>query len=161
MANQISGRIYYISPVQEIQGRTGNIFKKCELWVTPCYFDRNSGEPTDGQVEETIKIDVTQERIAMLNTFAAGNDVTVSFDLRGRLYTDRENNTKCITSVEMRSIRASVRSSVPEPIAQQPAQQPMQAVAPSAPQYPQAAPQYGGYAQPTQQPLPGQTNLPF
>jgi len=162
MANTISGQLYYISPVQEIATRNGNTIQKREVWLTPMYFDRYSGQPTVGKPEESVKVEFSSERVASLDAFKQGDYVTISFDLRGRVY-QKDGYDNCITSVDGRSIvayKGATQTAHVEPTyqAQQQQQQaPMQqqqAYAQQPTAYNQPA-----YQNPNQQPLYGQQQM--
>lgn len=144
MANTISGQIYYISPVQDIQTKSGSTIQKREVWLTPMYFDRYSGQPTLEDSAKSIKVEFGSERVSQLDSFNVGDQVTISFELRGYVY-QKDGYDNCITSVEGRSIYG-VRNAQPTQEAQQPQQQAQQ------PTYAQRQP---AYENAQQQPLYG------
>ncbi len=51
-------------------------------------------EIADGNYPQAIKFQVVQDKTDMLDAFAVGDEVTVSFNLRGREFTRRSDGSK-------------------------------------------------------------------
>ncbi len=87
MSKPVTGKIVNICELQEI-GSNG--FKKQEFWV----------EETADKYPQTICFQVTRDKIALLSEAEVGDEVTVQYNLRGRVWNDR-----CFNSLEAWSIR--------------------------------------------------------
>lgn len=109
MAYIIKGKITYLSATQTIQGRTMSIDKR-EMWIAPMRFDAETGEPTQGAPEESVRIDWLQDKCKALDSFKAGDEVQVAFTIRGRVSTNRDGNSQCFNSLEGRSCRMNASS---------------------------------------------------
>ena len=70
MSYDITGRLYKIFDTEQIK----ETFRKREIVV----------EQQDGQYPNYVKIELTQDRTGLIDGYAEGDEVTVSFDLRGR-----------------------------------------------------------------------------
>ena len=96
---------------------------------------------------ELIKFEAIQDKCELLNTFKVGDDMEVSFNLKGRKWTNQEGEDKYFNSLQAWRFAATQPQYHP---AQQPAApQPQQAPIPQHQQAPLAQPQY-------QQPVPQQ-----
>ena len=75
----MKGTIKRIEPIKEVSDK----FKKQELiLVVP-----------DGQYEQTLSIEFQQDNVSKLDGFAAGQEVEVSINLRGREWTNPKDQT--------------------------------------------------------------------
>lgn len=148
MANTISGKIYFLGETTPIVSKSGNTINKREMWLTPMYFDRYSGKPTVSDTSESVKIEFGGDRCAMLDSFKTGDEVTVIFDLRGRVY-QKDGYDNCITSVDGRSVSLMAGQQTAQPVQQPVQQQPTQSAQGYAPQgyAPQGYAPQGGYPQ--------------
>ena len=154
MANQITGRVFSIGQTQSIQTKNGNPFTKREIVLDASKYDMYTGEKG---FENYPMFEFTGEKCKDLDGYQVGQVVTISFDLQGGFYDDKDGIKKNITKV--RGYKIEARTSVQA--------QPQQQVQPQAapqPQY-QAAPQQQaqsgiGY-QPQTPPPPGMNDLPF
>lgn len=81
----IKGRVIFKGDVQQISDK----FKKQEFAVE-----------TDGQYAQKILIQVTQERTDLLNGINVGQEVEVSYNLRGREWTNPQGEVKYFNSIE-------------------------------------------------------------
>ncbi|MDF9798480.1 single-stranded DNA-binding protein [Catalinimonas alkaloidigena] len=52
------------------------------------------------QYPEFIKFEAIQDRCGMLDEYKVGDEVTVSFNLKGRKWTDRQGETKYFNSLQ-------------------------------------------------------------
>ena len=129
MANTITGRILAISPVQTIPSKDGSKqYTKRELILDATRFDPYTGERG---YENTPSFEFFGDKCAELDQYKAGQIVTISFDLQGNPYTNRDGQKKIITSV--RPFKIELKQ-VAQQVPQQPQTQNMQ------PSYCQPAP---------------------
>ena len=77
---EIKGKVHEISPVTTVSDK----FKKRELILE---YAENPSYP------EFIKFEATQERVALFDTVKVGDHVELSFNLRGRPWTDKMGKT--------------------------------------------------------------------
>lgn len=75
MSYDLTGRLYRIFDTEQVK----ETFRKREFVI----------EKTDGQYPNFIKLEFTQDRCDELDKFQEGQDVTVSFDLRGREWNEK------------------------------------------------------------------------
>ena len=89
MANQITGRIYKILPTQTfVSQKSGKTSHKREIVLDASRFDQYTGEKKyDNYPSMEFWGD---EQCAQLDKFKEGELVTVSFDLNGTQYQDRQ-----------------------------------------------------------------------
>lgn len=85
MSLEITGTIYRIDQEESVSAS----FKK-----------RLSIIKTEGQYEEFIAVEFQQDRCDLLDPYAVGNKVTVSFNLAGRLWTNQQGEEKCFTTLK-------------------------------------------------------------
>lgn len=145
MANTITGKIYKITPTQAIVSqKSGNTFYKREIVLDASRFDQYTGEK---KFDNYPMLEFGGEQgCQLLDQFKEGELVTVSFDLNGTQYQDKQTGeTKYFTRVRGYKI---------ERAGQQPQPQGQTAQAPQAAPA-QAAPQ------PTPQPQEEPSDLPF
>lgn len=161
MANQITGRVFSIGQTQSIQTKNGNPFTKREIVLDASKYDMYTGEKG---FENYPMFEFTGEKCKDLDGYQVGQVVTISFDLQGGFYDDKDGIKKNITKV--RGYKIEARTSVQAQPQQQPqaAPQPQYQAAPKQqaqsgigyqpqPQYPQQQPQTP--------PPPGMNDLPF
>lgn len=84
---EISGKIIEIFETQQIN----DSFKKREFVVE---YRENPQYP------ELIKFECTQEKCSLLDSYKKGEDVNVSFNLRGRKWTDPQGNDKYFNTLQ-------------------------------------------------------------
>lgn len=82
---ELVGTIKEIFPEQQIS----QSFKKREMVLT-----------TDEQYPQTIMVEFTQDKGALLNNYAPGNNVKVNFNIRGREWTNPQGQVKYFTSIQ-------------------------------------------------------------
>ena len=102
MSYDFTGKLHRIFDEQQIK----DTFRKREFVV----------EKTDGQYPNFIKFELIQDRCSLLDAYNEGDEVTVSFDLRGR-----ERQDKYFTNLHAWSIspangaQANANSAAPQP----------------------------------------------
>lgn len=77
---EITGKVHEIGQTQEVT----ESFKKRELIIE---YAENPQYP------EFIKLEATQDRVSIFDNLTIGDEVTVSFNLRGRPWTNKEGVT--------------------------------------------------------------------
>ena len=82
---EVSGNIKVINPEQQVSPT----FKKRELVVT-----------TDETYPQHIMIEFTQDKCDLLNSYAIGDAVKVSINLRGREWQSPQGETKYFNSIQ-------------------------------------------------------------
>lgn len=96
MSYDITGRLYKIFDTEQIK----ETFRKREIVI----------EQQDGQYPNFVKVELTQDRTGLVDGYSEGDEVTVSFDLRGR-----EWNGKFFTNLSgWRIQRAGGAESAPQ-----------------------------------------------
>lgn len=163
MANQITGRVFSIGQTQSIQTKNGNPFTKREIVLDASKYDMYTGEKG---FENYPMFEFTGEKCKDLDGYQVGQVVTISFDIQGGFYDDKDGVKKNITKVRGYKIeaRTSVQAQPQQQVQPQAASQPQYQSAPQQqeqsrigyqpqPQYPQQQPQTP--------PPPGMNDLPF
>lgn len=168
MPNQITGKILYIYPTQQIMTKDGKPFQRRSLVLDITRFDPYTGERG---VENTPMLDFAGDQCQELDKYTIGQIVTVSFDVQGSRYRNADGKEQIFTRlrpyrIELRRLRAEQPAQ--QPVPQQPVQQ-----APAYPQAPQQSAPQQPAPQPTQQgwtppmvdangnPIEGADGLPF
>lgn len=54
----------------------------------------------DGQYPQHVKLQCTQDRCSLLDGLKPGDPITVAFNVRGRLYTDKNGQETAFTNLE-------------------------------------------------------------
>lgn len=97
MSFELTGRIVEISATQQVSGK----FQKREFVV----------EYTENpQYPEYIKFECIQDKCDLLDKFAAGQEVEVMFNLKGRKWTDAKGEVKYFNSMQAWKINAAGNS---------------------------------------------------
>lgn len=130
MANQITGKILYIYPTQQITTKGGNAFLKRSLVLDITRFDPYTGERG---FENTPVLDFSGDQCQELDKYRTGQVVTVSFNIQGTRYKNADGKEQIFTSV--RPYRIEPHQSRQQQAQPQPQAQP---VYQSAPQQQQA-----------------------
>ena len=147
MANTLTGKILAIGQVQNIPSKDGSKnYVKREVVIDTTRFDPYTGERG---FENTPSLEFFGDTCNELNNYRVGQIVTISFDVQGSKYTDRDNQTRIFTRLRPYKIEAKQVAHQPQP---QPVQQPQGGYQPSP--FP---PQQQGY----QPPFPPTDNPPF
>lgn len=121
MANQLTGKILYIYPSQQIASKDGSkTIVKRGIVIDCTRFDPYTGERG---FENTPMLEFIGDRCAELDKYQAGQVVTISFDVQGTRYRNKDNVEQIFTRVQPYRIepRQTGHSSAP---VQQPTPQP-------------------------------------
>lgn len=102
MANQITGKVLYIYPPQQVQGKNGAITKRA-IVLDCTRFDPYTGERG---FENTPMLEFIGERCSELDKYQPGQVVTVSFDVQGTRYRDKAGAEQIFTRVQPYRIEA-------------------------------------------------------
>lgn len=125
MANTITGRIHKITPTKTITSQTtGNTFYKREVILDASRFDPYTGQK---KFDNWPMLEFGgEEACRQLDGYNEGELVTISFDLNGREYTDKQTGeVRYFTSVRGYKIeRAGQQQPPQQPTAQAPTPQP-------------------------------------
>lgn len=139
MANQLTGKILYIYPTQQIPSKDGSksILKR-GIVIDCTRFDPYTGEKNG--FENTPMLEFVGDRCTELDKFQVGQIVTISFDVQGSRYRNKDGVEQIFTRVQPYRIEArqTQQSSAPS---QQPAQTTPQ---PTYQQQPQSIPPQQG-----------------
>ena len=115
MANQITGKILYIYPTQVVHGQNKDINKR-SIVIDCTRFDPYTGERG---FENTPLLEFIGDRCAELDKFQVGQVVTVSFDVQGSRYKDKDGVEKIFTRVQPYKIEErQIRQAAPQQSAQ-------------------------------------------
>lgn len=98
MANQLTGKIIYIYPTQQIPTKDGtkNIVKR-GIVIDCTRFDPYTGERG---FENTPMLEFIGDRCAELDKFQVGQVVTISFDVQGTRYRNKDGVEQIFTRVQ-------------------------------------------------------------
>ena len=122
MANQLTGKILYIYPSQQIPSKDGSkIIVKRSIVIDCTRFDPYTGERG---FENTPMLEFIGDRCAELDKYQVGQIVTISFDVQGTRYRNKDGAEQIFTRVQPYRIEArQVQQQQTAPV-QQPAPQP-------------------------------------
>lgn len=99
---ELTGKIKVIQPTQEINER----FKKREFVI----------EENSGQYPQVVPFEFTQDKCDVLDKYEVGQDVKVFFNIRGREWTNNQNETKYFLNLNAWKMEAlGAGSSAPAP----------------------------------------------
>lgn len=82
---KVRGTIYRIGETEVVSDK----FKKRELVLK-----------TDGEYPQYVPIQFTQDKCNSLDKYSNGDVIEVSFNLRGRMWTDKSGVEKCFGNIE-------------------------------------------------------------
>lgn len=105
--------MYQLTGLVKVKKNTEQItdkFQKREFVVTD----------SSGQYPQDILFQLTQDRVSLLDPIDEGEQVTVSFNLRGREWTNKEGKVLYFNSLDVWKIEKATEGSVPPP-AEEPA----------------------------------------
>jgi len=103
MSLTITGKIAQIRQTET----TSATFKKRDFWLT---FADNPLYP------QTIAMQFVQDKCSILDKYAVGQDVTVSFNLQGRTWTDpKTQETKCFNTLSAWKIEPNAAGAATPP----------------------------------------------
>ena len=124
MANQITGKVLHIYPAETITGKSGNGITKRAILIDCTRFDPYTGERG---FENTPLLEFIGEKCNELNNFQPGQVVTITFDIQGTKYINKDGVENIFTRVQPYKIELKqIRQQPVQPQYQQPAQQPEQ-----------------------------------
>ena len=126
MANTLTGKILYIYPTQQLPSKDGSkTIVKRGIVIDCTRFDAYTGERG---FENTPMLEFIGDRCAELDKFQAGQIVTISFDVQGTRYRNKDGVEQIFTRVQPYRIEprqtgqtsSPVQQPVPQPAYQQP-----------------------------------------
>ena len=87
MSNQIKGTLYYIGKQEDVTEK----FSKRAIIIE-----------TDDQYAPFVKLELTQERCGLIESFAIGSEVLVTYDVKGSksTYTNKNGQTDCFMALQ-------------------------------------------------------------
>jgi hypothetical protein len=95
----IKGLVHKINPTQQVSDK----FAKKEIIIK-----------TDGEYPQYILIQFTQKNIDKLDHITAGSTVVVSYNIRGKLWTNPQGEEKCFVTIEGWQIKTENQQSTGE-----------------------------------------------
>lgn len=101
----IKGKVHEIGGLQQVS----ETFKKRDLVIE---YAENPTYP------EYIRFELLQDKTSLADSLKTGDEVTVSFNLRGRPYTDKAGKTSYFNSLVAWRIDGSTRANTSQPAAQ-------------------------------------------
>lgn len=96
MANQITGKILYIYPTQQITTKDGKPFLRRSLVIDTTRFDPYTGERG---FENTPQLDFAGDQCQELDRYTVGQVVTISFDVQGSRYRNADGKEQIFTRI--------------------------------------------------------------
>lgn len=99
---EVKGKIIEINDTQQISDR----FQKREFVIE---YAENPQYP------EFVKFECIQDRVSMLDDYAVGEEVTVSFNLKGRKWTDPQGEVKYFNSLQAWRMQKEAAATPPPP----------------------------------------------
>jgi hypothetical protein len=87
MSNQIKGKIHYIGAQEDVTEK----FSKRAIILE-----------TDDQYAPFVKLEFTQERCGLVQSFAVGSEVTITYDVKGskNTYVNKNGQTDCFVVLQ-------------------------------------------------------------
>lgn len=132
MANQLTGKILYIYPPQQIPTKDGSkIIVKRGIVMDCTRFDPYTGERG---FENTPMLEFIGDRCAELDKFQVGQVVTISFDVQGTRYRNKDGVEQIFTRVQPYRIESRQTAPVQQPAPQPTYQQQPQNFPPPVPE---------------------------
>lgn len=101
MSYKLTGTVKFIGQTQQVSDK----FKKRDLVVSD----------GDAMYPQVISFQVTQDKCDLLDTIMEGQEVEVSFNLRGREWTSPQGETKYFNTLEAWRIDAAEMAQMPAP----------------------------------------------
>lgn len=125
MANQLTGKILYIYPTQQLPSKDGSkIILKRGIVIDCTRFDPYTGERNG--FENTPMLEFIGDRCTELDKYQVGQIVTISFDVQGTRYRNKDGVEQIFTRVQPYRIEprhtqqaTSVQQPAPQPTYQQ------------------------------------------
>lgn len=104
MANTLTGKILYIYPTQQIPSKDGSkTYSKRGIVIDATRFDSYTGERG---FENTPLLEFSGDRCSELDKFQVGQIVTISFDVQGTRYRNKDGLEQIFTRVQPYRIEA-------------------------------------------------------
>jgi hypothetical protein len=103
---KLNGVIKMIKPTQQVSEK----FSKREFVVT---------DMSEAQYPQDIQMEFTQDKVALLDTFMEGQEVEVSFNLKGREWVSPTGDVKYFNTLQ--AFRIERNGSAPAPVVKSPA----------------------------------------
>lgn len=130
MANTLTGKILYIYPTQQLPSKDGSkTYLKRGIVIDCTRFDPYTGERG---FENTPMLEFIGDRCAELDKYQVGQIVTISFDVQGSRYRNKDGVEQIFTRVQPYRIEArQVQSTQQAAPAQQPVPVPQPVPQPS------------------------------
>lgn len=129
MANTLTGKILYIYPTQQLPSKDGSkTYSKRGIVIDATRFDPYTG---NRGFENTPLLEFSGDRCAELDKFQVGQIVTISFDVQGTRYRNKDNVEQIFTRVQPYRIEAR---QMQQSAQLTPVQQPVQQLAPQSQQ---------------------------
>lgn len=117
MANQLTGKILYIYPSQQIPSKDGSkTIVKRGVVIDCTRFDPYTGERG---FENTPMLEFIGDRCAELDKYQVGQIVTISFDVQGTRYRNKDGVEQIFTRVQPYRIELRQTQQPTTPIQQQ------------------------------------------
>lgn len=167
MANQITGTVHLIEPAVSIPLKSDPTRSLTKRTLVLCVKRFNPVTGEQDVADNFPAFEFLNDRCALLDSFAPGQLVTVSFDLQGSQVTGQDGHLRWFTSIRGYRIEHYQRQGYPAQQQPQASAQPQQAYMPqrqplSLPPQPMASPVYQqqSYPQAPQQQYPGQPVQP-
>ena len=85
---ELKGKVVKVNPTESF-GANG--FKKAELWI----------EVLDGEYSQTLSIEAVKEKADEIQSIKIGSEIKVFFNLRGRVWTNKEGVEKVFNSIQL------------------------------------------------------------
>lgn len=82
----------------ELQGELIEVFDTQEVTVT--FKKREFAIKTSGEYPQEIALEVTQDKVDLLDTFKVGDNITASVNLRGRKWTNADGVNKYFNTIQ-------------------------------------------------------------
>ena len=86
--SSINAKLIQINPTQQVT----DTFKKRTFWVE--YFEDNP------QYTETLEFQLIQDKCEIIDSYKVGEQIEVSYNLKGRTWTNKENQTKVFNTLQ-------------------------------------------------------------
>lgn len=118
MANQLTGKILYIYPTQQLPSKDGSkIILKRGIVIDCTRFDPYTGERNG--FENTPMLEFIGDRCTELDKYQVGQIVTISFDVQGTRYRNKDGVEQIFTRVQPYRIELRQTQQPTTPIQQQ------------------------------------------
>lgn len=98
MAYKITGKVVCVGNPVTLTSKTGRTYTKRDLVIAVRKFDQYTGQPEDDP-SDTPKFTFMEDRAQALSNLAAGDVVTVSFEVSGREFTNKEGQRDWFTDI--------------------------------------------------------------